>query len=332
MKAMILAAGLGTRLRPVTEKFAKPAVPFLNIPLLYYSVALLEASGEIDGFVLNSHYLPKQIDDLAATLPNAIVSHEPGVALGSGGGIWKARPHLEGGGSFFVANGDEVILPHNPRIMSEFIAQHEENDALATILVMEHPLVGTQFGGVWADNEGAVKGFGKDGSAFKQPNGQPCKGYHYIGLLLLNDRIFNFLPDGDSNILYDALAAAIAKGEKVEVLVSSFTWFETGNPKDFLEATGEALLLLEGGAAESAKALKRVCDQYWKEETRVELRDGAHILIDPDASIAQSAIVRGFAVLGARSVLAEHAILENSVLLPDALVRSSESIHDQIKV
>ena len=331
MKAMILAAGLGTRLRPVTEKFAKPAVPFLNIPLLYYSVALLEASGQVDGFVLNSHYLPDQIDELAKSLPNAVVSHEPGTALGSGGGIWKAKAHLQGGGNFLVANGDEVILPHNPKIMAKFIAQHEENEALATILVMEHPLVGTQFGGVWADGEGAVKGFGKDGSKFGADKYQ-CKGFHYIGLLLLSDRIFDYLPEGESNILYDALAAAIAKGEKVEVVVDSFTWFETGNPKDFLEATREALYLLEGGSTESAKALRRICDRYWKLETKLELRDGAHILIDPDANLAMSAKVLGFAVLGEQSVLAENSIIENSVLLPGALVRSEELIRDQIKI
>ena len=51
---MILAAGLGTRLRPVTDRFAKPVVPFLNIPLLYYSIALLEAARDWIALELNN--------------------------------------------------------------------------------------------------------------------------------------------------------------------------------------------------------------------------------------------------------------------------------------
>ena len=314
MKAMILSAGLGTRLRPITEKYAKPAVPFLNIPLLYYPLALMRSTGEIDGLVLNTHHHPEQIEALAARIQDFAVafSHEPGTPLGSGGGIWKARPHLEGGGNFLVANGDEVILPHDPLIMRKFLTKHEASGALATILTMRHPHVGTQFGGVWADRNGQVRGFGKDGSVF----GNDVEGFHYIGLLLLSDRVFKYLPDGESNILYDALAKGIAAGEKVETLVSDFTWYETGNPKDFLKATGEAIELLSSGRGEDAKSLRAFCREYWGKE--IGFTDSANGKVVHPRSVAPPKGIEGFAVIGSDIDLKQEPQIKNAVLLPGA--------------
>ncbi len=329
MKAMILAAGLGTRLRPITERYAKPAVPFLNIPLLYYSLSLMEQAGKIDGLVLNTHHHPEQIEALASRLKDFDVafSNEPGTPLGSGGGIWKARKLLEGGGSFVVANGDEVILPHNPKIMREFLTKHEKSGALATILVMKHPLVGTQFGGVWADNDGRVRGFGKDGSKF----GTDVTGYHYIGLLLLSDRVFNYLPAGESNILYDALATGIANHEKVEVLVDSFTWFETGNPKDFLHATDEALDLLAHGKGEDAKCLREICERYWTEKMDLKVDGASRLLISKKARIHETASLRGFAVISDGATIGRNAQVENAVVLPGAAALEAAIVRHEIK-
>lgn len=312
MKAMILAAGLGTRLRPITEKYAKPAVPFLNIPLLYYSLELMRSSGQIDGLVLNTHHHPEQIEALAMRIQNLDVafSHEPGTPLGSGGGIWKARAHLEGTGDFLVANGDEVILPHDPQVMKTFIAKHVASGALATILTMRHPLVGTQFGGVWADRAGNVRGFGKDGSLF----GPDVEGFHYIGLLLLSDRVFKYLPEGESNILYDALVKGIKAGEKVETLVSNFTWYETGNPIDFLNATREAIELLATGNGEDANSLRAICREYWSDEFHL---DGKLVL--PRASKVKPNI-QGFGVIGSNVRIGTNTDLQNVVLLRDAIV------------
>ena len=89
---MILAAGLGTRLRPYTDHYAKPALPFLNTPLLYYAVALLEKAGATQ-FVINAHYKPEQILELSKNIPGVrtrtFVSVEEEKPLGSGGGVWQ---------------------------------------------------------------------------------------------------------------------------------------------------------------------------------------------------------------------------------------------------
>ena len=317
---MILAAGLGTRLRPVTEKLAKPAVPFLNIPLLYYPLELLTGLG-IDKLVINTHHRPEQIEQAAKHslfgAPIAL-SYEPGQPLGSGGGIWGARGELRGGGDFVVCNGDEVILPRDPGVIARFASEHRKHKALATILVMEHPLVGTQFGGVWTDAGGDVKGFGKDPKAF----GPGLKGYHYIGLLLLNDRVFDYLPEGESNILYDALKAAIDAGETVRACVGEFTWFETGNLKDFLEASESALRLLENGRGNDATFLKALCQKHWSPGSKIERHGGASVLKGAGARIAGDARVQEFAVLGDGAEIGANAEARRCVLLPRARIAS----------
>jgi len=335
MRGMMLTAGLGTRLRPITEKFAKPAVPFLGVPLLKYPLWLMRAAG-VNELVLNSHWKAEQIkslaDEISAPDLRVHVSHEDGAPLGSGGGIWKARAWLDQRAtgdqdSFFVANGDEVILPHDTSILAKFKKAHSESGALATILVMKHPLVGTQFGGVWASADGDVRGFGKVGADF----GDDAVGYHYIGLLLLHPRVFDYMPEGESNILYDVLKSAIAASEKVRVVVSDFTWFETGNPHDFLRATDEALHLLDNasrignfassvlkdaGLRRAAQALRDITATYWTPGTALEKQDGALILRAPGSSLSGS--VKGFAVLekGAQVTSA----VEKIVAMPGASI------------
>lgn len=340
LPGMMLTAGLGTRLRPITTKWAKPAVPFLGIPLLKYPLHLMRAAG-IQSLVLNSHYLPEQIVALGASITTpdfpVHVSEEPGAPLGAGGGIWKARKWLDtksatGTGDFLVCNGDEVILPHDPQVLSKFSSAHTSSDALGTILVMKHPLVGTQFGGVWCSPAGDVRGFGKDGSKF----GADAIGYHYIGVLMLNSRIFKFLPEGESNILYDGLASAIADGEKVRVVVSEFTWFETGNPHDLLEATHEALKLLavnrgfltwsesglteSAGLREAAVELDAVCTSNWEPGTILEKRGDALILRVAGAALASDISVRGFAVIEKGAHVLRGASLDSVIVMPDGTV------------
>lgn len=333
MNAMVLTAGLGTRLRPVTNQFAKPAVPFLNVPLLYYSVALLENAG-VDSLVFNTHYKPEQIESLVSRIPEykgqVELSHEPGAPLGSGGGIWKARRVLDGS-DFLLANGDEVILPHAAHSIQRLMEEHRRNKALATLLVMKHPLVGTQFGGVWADSNGNVKGFGKDGSVFGAYSKESdVSGFHYIGVQVLSPRIFRYLPEGESNILYDALAAGIANDETVRVFEESFTWFETGNPQDFLHATDQALTLLESKENEAGRFLKETCRRFWKPETRFERMDQARVLFGPGSRIESGANVRGFLVLGENSVVQSGATVENSVVIGNSTVDSTAILKNAI--
>jgi mannose-1-phosphate guanylyltransferase len=203
---------------------------------------------------------------------------------------------------------------------------------------MRDTRVGTQFGGVWADATGRVLGFGKDGRKF----GEGLTGYHYIGLQILSSRMFRYLPDGESNILYDALTAAIAKGETVRVVVGDFSWFETGNPHDFLRATDESLDLLARPESHGADAAflhqtvhrfagsSQLVDRADTRLINVDISVGTRVLLGRDSVIESGASLSGFVVIGEGACIQTGAIVENSVVLPGATVASGQQINDQI--
>jgi mannose-1-phosphate guanylyltransferase len=330
MKGMILAAGLGTRLRPYTDHFAKPALPFLNIPLLYYSVGLLESAG-LSGLVVNAHYKPEQIEKLARGIPGARysvdVSHEPGAPLGSGGGIWKAQKFLKDEENFFLANGDEVILPAQEHAFAPLVHEHLAHKALATISVIRDSRVGRQFGGVWADGTGRVHGFGKTPPA----SSETLTGFHYIGLQILNQRVFGYLPEGESNILYDALAGAIARGETVRAVETQCAWFETGNPGDFLEATGLCLAEPTYSNRFLQNIFKRFLPKFEPGQTAdFSIVDAANVMIGNRCKIDSSVQMRGFAVIGDNVTIGAGVDLEDVVVLPKAKIPAGSKLKKQI--
>jgi len=138
MKALIFAAGLGTRLRPLTDDRPKAMVDIAGKPMLQHVIERVAAAG-FDDITINIHHYGQMIIDFLESHNNfglnIHISDERGLLLDTGGGILKARQWLD---------GDEPFLVHNTDIISTldlqaFYRQHMENDALATLLVKERP-------------------------------------------------------------------------------------------------------------------------------------------------------------------------------------------------
>ncbi|MEN0059184.1 MAG: sugar phosphate nucleotidyltransferase [Bdellovibrio sp.] len=258
MNVMLLAAGEGTRLRPYTLTVPKPAMPFLGVPLAAHALSFLH-SLSIDKLVVNTYHLPEKIHELfhsfSAYSSHLHFSDEKGELLGSGGGLGNARSHFIHGGDFVLMNADEVILPQDPLIMQKALEQHRQSQALATLMVMEHPGVGSQFGGVWTSSDSrTVAGFGKT------PPSANTKGWHFVGVQILSDRVFKYIPaSGPSNILYDCLVQGIQNGERVEAFPFQCTWFETGNPQDFFAAEKECQNFLKSSSEDYRKHALQKC-------------------------------------------------------------------------
>src|SRR4051795_5947241 len=123
-KAMVLAAGLGIRMRPLTDRMPKPLVPVAGRPLLDHVLDKLAQAGVREA-VVNVHYLPDQIIDHVAprTAPGVIISDERDVVLGTGGGVVKALPLL-GDAPFFHVNADTMwidgVRPNLARLAEAF--------------------------------------------------------------------------------------------------------------------------------------------------------------------------------------------------------------------
>lgn len=316
MRGLILSAGLGERLRPLTLKKAKPALEFLNLPMLAYPYYWLSTLGLSD-VVFNTHYLPDSIRHAAMHVVKPEVrmhfSHEIEI-LGSGGGIWNARFDLMGDRHFVVANGDGVVLSHRKNLLKEMLEHHDWQNALCTILVCPLEGIGTKIPGVWFTGDGRVSHFGKDSKP-----GTQC--LHYASYMIFSDRIWEFLPEGSSNILYDVLQPLIAKGEKVIIhRADDLQWFETGNVSDYLAATKMTLGYIRDGHGLGQNAMDILDALAPTFRMRSDL-SRMHLVAD-SAQVHEQVTLDGFAVVGADAELSANCHLKDSVVLPSACAKS----------
>ena len=147
MKAAVLAAGLGTRLRPLTDICPKPLLPVLNRPLLGLVLAQLEAAGCFQ-VAVNTHHLADQVHDFLRGLPWSFplsVSHEPEI-LGTGGGLRQLGEVLRGG-PFLAINAD-ILTDFD--LAGVYRAHHA--GAVSTLVLHDCPA----YNNVWVAGDGVV--------------------------------------------------------------------------------------------------------------------------------------------------------------------------------
>ncbi|MBK9324529.1 MAG: NTP transferase domain-containing protein [Bdellovibrionaceae bacterium] len=331
MNVMLLAAGEGTRLRPYTLVRPKPAIPFLNVPLASYPLAFLDGM-KVDRLIVNTFHLPTKIVDLFINMNHGArrlhFSHEINQIMGSGGGLSMAHDYFRNQGDLILMNADEVILPLEKHVLAKAFEQHQKNKAFCTLLTMEHPDVGTKYGGIWLDHKDQVCGFGKSA-----PTMDSKKAEHFIGVQILSEKIFDYLPVGHpSNILYDGVTRAILAGQVVQRYKVDCHWYETGNPKDFLSATGDALKILadtQNGSYPN-EFLQRLLERFSKEPPVLEKAGDLTVLKTASSIVAPDCSLSGFAVLGSHSRIEEKSILKNIVVAENITLARDTSAENEI--
>lgn len=191
MKAMVLAAGQGTRLHPFTERTPKALVPVAGRPMIEYSLLLLKYYG-IQEIIINLHHLGDQIEsylgdgkqlDLHITY-----SKEPEL-LDTGGGLLKAKRFLQGG-SFIVINTDVLI----DLSLNQLIAFHEKKRAAATLVLRPDPLA-DQYGSMEIDGDGRIRRFlqARIDTDFSVPTTELM----FTGVQVLEPRVFDYMETND---------------------------------------------------------------------------------------------------------------------------------------
>lgn len=310
MNLMVLAAGEGTRFRPHTLVRPKPALPFLNVPLAFYSLGLLEGL-PIERTIVNTFHLPDPIVKIfeKAPLPSKelFFSHEKTQIQGSGGGIKWAEKFFDRRKEVIMINGDEVILPQDPRILSKALQAHRKSGALATLLAIHHPEVGSRFGGVWTNDQNQILDIGKS------PPPTFAHGYHFIGVFILSPEVFNLLPTGPSHIFTDVLLPALKKGHRLECFPIEATWFETGNLQDYLAGTEQALHLLQSTKPEGdyLKSFLKKVNPHYRDV------DPKRPLVLSDSTLPADLDIKGFLVVGSKVAVPQKSHLENCVIASD---------------
>ena len=277
---MLLAAGLGTRMRPLTAAIPKPTLPALDRPMIRRLIDQLADHG-IESAVVNSHAHPELLAEAlrGAAIP---VEHVFEAELrGSGGGIAGARALLEDA-TFLVLNADMVLDLRLP----ELISRHREIGGLATLALRDDPRK-SDFGTI---------GFGTAGQVTRITSmidlGAEAGSGLFTGVQVMEPEIFDAMPSHSCfEILPHTYLPLLSDGARVGTWLqpTSDAWHPIGTPRELLDAN--LALLAESGASR------------WV---------GAGAVIPASASLGPGAII------GAGAELSADTSIRNSVVLPNA--------------
>ena len=280
MKGMILAAGFGTRLRPITHTLPKPMVPLCNRPLVAWAVESFHAAGVRD-LIVNLHHLPESIERyLRDTYDRIELSFEEQI-LGTGGAIRRVRPLLESDEAFFLVNGDTVQFPRWNDLRGAL------GDNIAA-LTLRHPPENDRFTPVYLDG-GRLTGFGKG-------HGEALM---FAGSHLISGRVFDYLPDQDEFGIVDRVYQPLLDSGKETIagIVDDGLWFDIGTLERYTSASRGLLEAMVRG----------------------ELAPPAGSHIDGDSLVHETATGRATgSIVGARTVI--RGEVRNSIVWDDCVI------------
>jgi len=230
LPALVLTAGLGTRLDPLTRLLAKPAVPVGSRTLVERVLGWLQRQGVTD-VVLNLHHRPETIAGVVgdgAHLGLHVRYSWEHPLLGSAGGPRRALPLLDAP-VFLIVNGDTLCEID----LAPMIDAHERSGALATLALVANPNPG-HYNGVLLDAADNVAGF--------VPRGTPDPTWHFVGTQVVKASAFAQLPDGVpaetvAGIYREFVTTqpGSVRGWRVDV-----PFVDVGTPRDYLQAALEA--------------------------------------------------------------------------------------------
>ena len=328
MKAVILAAGFGTRLWPLTEDRTKPAIPFLNRPLIAYAVDYLAAAG-IRDIIVNLHHQPESIrralGDGSELGVKIHYSFEEEI-LGTSGAIDRMRDRLLDD-DFIVING-KIVTDID---LQAAVRDHKAQDALATLVLKEN-VAREHFSIVEIDGRRWVTHFAgfpeavtAEASAsdvssglFKSSNAPLM----FTGIQVLSPRIFDYVPrDCFSHSTIHVYPRAIAEGKPIVAHITNGNWFEMSTLDRYLEAslifvgkTGAGFIQGAGSRVEPGASVEDAV--LWE---RVHIESGAHVrhaVIGDDVRVPAGAVIEN-AVVVRRQIVGE---VERGEVIGDNLI------------
>lgn len=325
MRAMILAAGYGTRLWPLTIDRAKPALPFLGRPLVGYVAEYLAGYGYGE-VVVNLHHQAESVRDALGDGSRFGVRlhyvEEPEI-LGPGGAIDNARALLEED-TFVVING-KIVTDID---LGAALETHRKTNALATLILQRNP-THERFSTVQT-HAGLITGFGGPpnklttpqasdnaeraavSSSAEQRGNEKDVPLMFTGIQIMEPRIFSYIPRGVfSHTVTDVYLPAIAKGEALAAYVADGMWYELSTIPRYLYIT---LALLK------QKGLDTQADTNSVIQTNADVRESIlweNVTVEAGARVRQCVLGRGVNIRGGETV-------ENAAVVRAAVVRGLE--------
>ena len=320
VRAMILAAGFGTRLGKLSQRRPKPMLPICGAPLVRWAVLWLRAQG-VRELVINLHHLGEQIvaelGDGSQLGVNIAYSDEREQILGTGGGLRHARHLLDDG-------RDTPIVVVNGKILCDLelapvLAAHRRAGHEAT-MVLRSDAEGHWGAALGDDGEGRLTTFlGRTRAG--APSGPPRM---FTGIHLLQPRFLDRVPaQGEQCIVQTAYRELFEHGE-VGAQVHGGYWWEHSTPQRYLQGIANVL----SGRAQLPWAERPPVsvDPSAQLGRDVELREP--VFIGPGAEIGERAVIGPFTQIGAKAVVEAGVCVERSAVWPGA--RVAQDLREQV--
>src|SRR2546421_207122 len=309
MRAMILAAGYGTRLWPLTVDRTKPAIPLLGRPLVGYLAEYLSRYGCRE-VIVNLHHRPESVrkalgDGSRFGVQLEYIEEE--TILGTSGALDNAR-HLLEGETFFVVNG-KIVTDIN---LWDALETHRRLNALATLVLL--PNLARERFSVVETNDGLITGFGgmptKASDNVSGKSDDESAPLLFTGIQILEPRIFDYIPRGVfSHSTTDVYPKAIREGERIAAHVARARWYELSTIKRYLDIslallkdmgrdlfTGEGCKISDGANVSESVLWDNVIVEENARVSRAVLGDGVHVPsgeIVENAAVVSAHLVRG---------------------------------------
>lgn len=320
MKAILLAGGKGTRLRPLTLHTPKPIVPIFNRPFLQYQIDLLKSVPDIDEVILSLNYQPRRIEELFGDGSGSglriryVVEPNP---LGTGGAIKFAAQGVED--SIVVFNGDVLTTVD----LNALIQLHRGRRAQATIVLtpVDNPAA---YGLVETDREGNVQRFLEK----PDPTDITCNTIN-AGIYVLEPSTFDRIPkDVSWSIERAYFPSLVERGDTFVAHVDTGYWIDIGTPQKYMQVHRDvmdgrcAVSPFGVGAASVQQAATAVV------EAGTDLQGPCYI--DEGAVIKAGARVLPYSVIGRQVHVEEGATIAGSVIWANSWVGRDATITDAL--
>ena len=311
MKAMVMAAGLGTRLRPLTDFLPKPMMPVANRPVLHHLLNLLRRH-DVTEVGVNLHAFPEMIQRYfgdGSTLDMSILwSHEPEL-LGTAGGTKKLQDYW-GDEAILITSGDGL---HDVDITA-LLGHHQRNGALATLTVkpVSDP---SSYGVVILDRDTRVRGFQE-----KPRRDEARSDLANCGIYVIEPELLERIPpDTFYDFGEDVWPNLVAASEEVYAYTTMAYWNDVGDLDELRNTILDAVL----GHVRVEVPGEEIAPGVWAEEgCRIDSTaaiDGP-VVLGRNVTVEGDAQIRGPAAIGADCHVGEGAALRRAALLPGSVV------------
>ncbi|NJE07399.1 NDP-sugar synthase [Thermococcus sp. M39] len=314
MKAVILAGGFGTRLRPISSTRPKPMVPVLGKPNLQYLLESLEKVKEIDEIILSVHYMRGEIrefiEEKMSDYPKDIRFVNDPMPLETGGALKNVEEYVSD--EFLVIYGD-VFTNFN---FAELIEAHKKNDGLITVALTKvyDP---EKYGVVITDEEGKV-------IEFEEKPKRPKTNLIDAGIYVVGKEVLKEIPKGkevyfEREVLPKFVSQGLVYGYKMS---KDNYWVDLGSPEDLFYA--HQIALDEIAREDGYFTIKE--DAEVPEDVEIQ----GPVYIDSGAKVGHGVKIKAYTYIGPNTIIEDKAYLKRSILIGSDIIKEKSEIKDSI--